>query len=116
MKRLVLAALAALPLFVASARADGCGGGCCFQPFRVTVGVNFSITPEYPGAVGQCGPWYQYWPLEANFQTPAPTGYPYWPAPMALPPNAGLGAPAPANFQPASYQPGYGAAPYYWSR
>lgn len=28
------------------------------------------------------GPWYSYWPLEAHFQTPAPTGYPYWPSPM----------------------------------
>ncbi len=49
--------------------------------------------------------------MEAHFQTPAPTGYPYWPAPMTLPPNAGVGGPAPANFMPASFQPsGYGAA------
>ena len=30
------------------------------------------------------GPWYSYWPLEAHFQTPAPTGYPYWPSPMGM--------------------------------
>ncbi len=121
MKRLLLtalAALSALSLFALSARADGCGG-CCFQPFRVTVGLNFSVSPCNPGgAVSQLGPWYQYWPMEAHFQTPAPTGYPYWPAPMTLPPNAGVGGPAPANFMPASFQPsGYGAPPpYYWSR
>ena len=34
------------------------------------------------GGGGSMGPWYSYWPLEAHFQTPAPTGFPYWPAPM----------------------------------
>ncbi len=118
MKKLLLAALMAVPLFAVSARGQCCGGGCCFQPFRVNVGVSFSVTPCNSGAVSQLGPWYQYWPMEAHFQTPAPTGYPYWPAPMTLPPNAGVGGPAPANFMPASFQPsGYGAPPpYYWSR
>ncbi len=119
MKKLVFAALAAVPLFAVSVRAEGCGG-CFFQPFRVNVGLNFSVSPYYPGggAVSQLGPWYQYWPMEAHFQTPAPTGYPYWPAPLTLPPNAGVGGPAPANFMPASLQPsGYGAPPpSYWSR
>ncbi len=128
MKKLVLAALAALPLMAVSARAQcfGAGGGS----FRV--GVNLGVNWSYgcgpgaccpggggcPGAVGQLGPWYQYWPMEAHFQTPAPTGYPYWPAPLTLPPGAAYGEPAPANFLPASLQPsGYGAPPpSYWSR
>lgn len=36
------------------------------------------------------GPWYQYWPYEAHFVTPAPTGFPYWPSPMTLPPGFDL--------------------------
>lgn len=120
MKKLLFAALLALPAFAASARADGCG--CCWFPWRIDAGVNVHCRVYGPGDLaggGQLGPWYQYWPLEAHFQTPAPTGYPYWPTPMTLPPGgAAGGAPAPGNFQPASYTPsGYGApAPYYWSR
>ena len=119
MKKLLLAALVAVPLFASSAKAQCCGSGCCFQPFKVNVGLSFSVTPcNSGGAASQLGPWYQYWPMEAHFQTPAPTGYPFWPAPMTLPPNGGVGGPAPANFMPASLQPaGYGASPpYYWSR
>jgi hypothetical protein len=36
------------------------------------------------------GPWYLFWPHEAHFNAPAPTGYPYWPTPMipvAYPPS-----------------------------
>jgi hypothetical protein len=32
------------------------------------------------GGGGPLGPWYNYWPLEAHFQTPAMPEYPYWPA------------------------------------
>ena len=115
MKKSFLAALLALPLAALSAHAEGCCG-----PYRVNAGVNFNFRISGPGDYygGQLGPWYLYWPMEAHFQTPAPTGYPYWPSPLTLPPEAGVGAPAPGNFAPASYQPGgYGAAqPSYWSR
>lgn len=49
---------------------QSCPQGCCGGP---------------GGCAGQCGPWYQYWPQEAHFQVPAPTGYPYWPTAMTLP-------------------------------
>ena len=86
MKKLLFAALLALPLFAASARADGCGCGCWF-PTRVEAGANVYLRFLGPNdcGTGQLGPWYLYYPLEAEFQTPAPTGYPYWPTPMTLP-------------------------------
>ena len=83
-----------MPVFAVSARADGCGCGCWF-PSRVDARVDFHFKVTGPGdySVGQLGPWYLYWPMEAHFQAPAPTGYPYWPAPMGLPPqNAAYGA------------------------
>ncbi len=116
MKKLLFAALLALPLFAVSARADGCG---CWFPTRVEAGANFYLRFYGPndGAAAQLGPWYLYYPLEAEFKTPAPVGYPYWPSPMTLPVHS-AGAPAPANFQPASFQPSaYGApTPSYWGR
>jgi hypothetical protein len=58
-------------------------------------------------------PWYSYWPLEAHFQVPAPTGYPYWPSPMAPAYN---NAPSQAPMPPAAHQQigYYGPAPSYW--
>src|SRR6202021_728069 len=53
----------------------------------------------------QLGPWYNYWPLEAHFQTPALPYYPYWPAP---PPPAPGGT---AATIPAPNCPPAGAAP-----
>lgn len=67
-----------------------------------------------PGGVGfgpdgvapyQLGPWYQYWPYEAHFQTPALPMYPYWGA--ATLPN---GSPV---INPG--YPGHGAVPSYWN-
>jgi hypothetical protein len=94
-----------------------CGGGsapCCFGGDG--------------GGGGGAGPWYSYWPLEAHFQVPAPTGYPYWPNPMdsnVVPQQlqhygyAGPGvyvAPQPAPATPGVHQPvGYfQQAPSYW--
>jgi hypothetical protein len=78
MKKLFGAALLALPFMTASAHAHG-------WPFNVQAGGSFYIKggpgPAYP----QAGPWYLYWPLEAHFVAPAPTGYPYWPSPQGLP-------------------------------
>src|SRR5207302_9663105 len=52
------------------------------------------------GGGGGGAPWYSYWPLEAHFQVPAPTGYPYWPSPMApmMPQQSG--------YNPGAYNPG----------
>jgi hypothetical protein len=130
MKRLLFAALAALavlPLAAPSARAQCCNGAFSFSGFCVpgvliraqtfspccNYGNGFSpCGGAYGGGGGmqQLGPWYLYWPLEAHFQTPAPTGYPYWPSPMALPPGSPGGPPP--GLQPVGYQQG----PYYWYR
>jgi hypothetical protein len=56
------------------------------------------------------GPWYQYWPYAAHFQAPAPTGFPYWPAPMTVPPSFdGHSAPPPgyAPYAPAAQTGAY---------
>ncbi|HVS36554.1 MAG TPA: hypothetical protein VMS17_13400 [Gemmataceae bacterium] len=130
MRKIVFAALLALPVFAVSSRAQCCGSGGFGGTFGLGINWCYSLhagcgggcpsgcCPGGGGGVGQYGPWYLYWPMEAHFQTPAPTGYPYWPAPLTLPPSAAYGAPAPGNFQPAPLQPaGYGAPPpSYWSR
>jgi hypothetical protein len=92
MKQLTLAvllALGALALTQSQASADG----LC---------VNYKSA--FRGCGGCChiqlGPWYLYWPHEAHFQTPAPTGYPFWPTGMTA---EGYGAPC-----------GGGSCPSYW--
>lgn len=127
MKKLC-AALVALPFLAAPALAGGAGGGVLNFGF----GANFTFFGNYAGSCGggcgpcgpggcgpgggpaQLGPWYMYWPMEAHFQTPAPTGYPYWPAAQTLPNGAGAvnRDVAPAYYlQPASYSSG---VPSYW--
>jgi hypothetical protein len=122
MKQLVGAAALAAFLFLAQptqARADGCGFG-----FKITLGGFVNVTPLCGGGCGGCGPggggggqagpWYQYWPLEAHFQTPALPAYPYWPQPMGLAPGVSFGGPAQfhqENVQPAGYSQ---QTPYYW--
>jgi hypothetical protein len=65
----------------------------------------------YGGGYGGA-PWYTYWPLEAHFQVPAPTGYPFWPSPMA----PMMTPPAAYDYNPGAHQQvGYfGPAPSYW--
>ena len=127
MKKIYLAAVLALPFLATEARADG-----WIFPFRGNVGVNihWNIQCGNRGGVGGCqlGPWYNYWPLEAHFVTPAPTGYPYWPAPqLPVAPNPMLPPPQPKagpdvkpvgySYYPyQTYQPSiqYGPAPSYW--
>jgi hypothetical protein len=93
MKKLILAGLLVLPLLALPSRAQASGCcGCWHHPWSADVGVNFYWHCQPPPA--QCGPWYLYWPMEAHFQVPAPTGYPYWPSPMSLPGMAPGGAPA----------------------
>jgi hypothetical protein len=138
MKKFILAALMALPLSILAqqrASADGCA--CCFStpPVGLTIGFRFKFSgglllkgpPQCGGCgigccsnCGPCGgcggcgggcaaPWYTYWPQDAHFQSPAPTGYPYWPSGMGAMMDghcaAGYGAP------PMAYGYGYGAPP-----
>jgi hypothetical protein len=103
MRKLLGAAL--LALFCAAP-----AGATCWPPFKVEVGGNFYIR-AYSGTAcgGVLGPWYDYWPLEAHFQVPAPCAYPYWPPGQALPngqtaaipPPLGGPAPPPAAVVPA---------------
>ena len=100
MKKLLAAALLALPLLAAPARAHG---------LKIMWQIN-------NGPPIQLGPWYQYWPLEAHFQVPAPCSYPYWPPPMTLPgavppPGAAAVAPAPAPAQVFRRVPAAPSAP-----
>jgi hypothetical protein len=108
------------------------GGDCCHQPPSCCgcspIGCGYGPVPAGPGAGPgpggsvPCGPWYTYYPYNAHFQTPAPTGYPNWPAPQTsgpsplfggnyyqAPPQNGL-----SNY-PSPVQPcGYYQAPSYW--
>jgi hypothetical protein len=86
MKRIFGMALLALPLLAASACAEG-------WPFNVQVDGSFHIKSSRGPACPQAGPWYLYWPMEAHFVAPAPTGYPYWPSPQGLP-GMSFGGPA----------------------
>jgi hypothetical protein len=133
MKKLFLAAVLVLPLLAVPARADG---WCCPMHAEGGINANFSISAGRAcGGVYQLAPWYNYWPLEAHFVTPAPTGYPFWPPPQApmLAPNPLLPAPQPkpdgktnagpevkpVGYSSPSYQSYpptiiYGQAPSYW--
>ncbi len=87
MKRMFGVAMLALPLAVGSVHAEGC------WPFNVKMSCNFSFQSNRGLAGPNAGPGYKYWPLEAHFVAPAPTGYPYWPSPQVLPPTS-FGGPA----------------------
>ena len=91
-----------------------CGSSCPTGPYAGDGGATCTY--------GAGAPWYLYWPMNAHFQMPAPTGYPYWPAPQTIQPGFNPGAyhgynmPVDANaVQPVGYQPGYyPQAPAYW--
>jgi hypothetical protein len=53
-----------------------CGGGCCKGGGCCGSGPACGYGPT------PLDPWYTYYPYNAHFQTPAPTGYPYGPAPQ----------------------------------
>jgi hypothetical protein len=107
MKKVFLAALLALPFVAVPARAQ-CGSQCCLClpccPFRVEVGgcFNFKVNHGCPSCGTQLGPWYQYFPYEAHFQSAAPIGFPYWPSPQTLPPPPSE-AYAPQAYAPQAY-------------
>jgi len=99
MKKMFVAALFCLPLLAVPAKADWC-------PWRIDVGGNLYIRVNGPGGpgLGQLGPWYQYWPLEAHFQTPAPVAYPYWSPPrQMLPPPTPQTPPKAATYLQSPY-------------
>ncbi len=104
MKRIFGVALLALPLAVGSVHAEGC------WPFNVKCSGSFSFQSTHGPASPQAGPWYLYWPLEAHFVAPAPTGYPYWPSPQAPPPTS-IGGPAVPPPPPAFVPPPAVVAP-----
>lgn len=81
-----------------------CGGGC----------------NQSGGGGGYAAPWYSYWPFDAHFMTPAPTGYPGYPSQMGPMMNGGGGPPCvygapvmnPSMYnQPAMAMYGYGPPP-----
>ncbi len=161
MKKFILAALVALPL-TAWAGQRASAGDCCTPLYRVGIslgivwrgwcGCDYSCCKQKMGGTkcggGGCGgcsfanggPWYGAWPYTAHFQNPAPTGYPYWPAPMGYaaapvmtaPPamammpgmeqygNAVMSMPINGNFGGYPMAPGvqtvgyYAAPPAYW--
>jgi len=91
MKKMLAALVLGLSLAAAPCNAQcGCVGGSFSHSCGFSFGFKWAAYLR-PGCGNSCGgfgdcalsPWYTYWPLEAHFQTPAPTGYPYWPSPMA---------------------------------
>jgi hypothetical protein len=100
MRRILYAAVLAVPLCAAPAQAQTCF--CCpgLPPTRLDGSVTLRLNLWAGGGQTQLGPWYLYWPYDAHFQSPPPLG-PSMPGPsfMTLPPQFGQGgqhgAPAP---------------------
>jgi hypothetical protein len=99
-------ALLAVPLLALPVAANDDPFAPCL-PFRVETGVNFHfrVLSQDNGWGAQLGPWYNYWPMEAHFQTPAIPNYPYWPAPQAILPggtSTAIPAPLPPHAVPTA--------------
>jgi hypothetical protein len=112
MKKLLWAALLALPLLAWPAKANA----FCFGNLQVDTGAKVWFNVRYGGhgfgfGMPQAGPWYLYWPMEAHFQTPAPGGSQFFPPPMGLPPAFGHPAQALGHPQP-HYPPAPQGAPH----
>lgn len=73
MKKMLTALVLTLPVLAVPGQASA--------SFKIEFSGGAGINIYCPG---QAGPWYKYWPYEAHFMTPAPTGYPFYPQPMAL--------------------------------
>jgi len=124
MKRLVLLTLVGLPVLAlpAPARADAPIQFPFLPPMRVDAGIKAYFSLTYPGPQGVLPPWYTYFPYDAYFQTPPPTGmyYPNWRAPMTSSAYAPQHAPpaftSPYAAQPTGVRPVgyYQQAPSYW--
>src|SRR5262245_44509712 len=98
MKQLLWIGLFVLALGALPSRANACYG-----PVKVDAGFKlwFKVNCGNQGPLGYLAPWYTYFPYEAHFQTPAPTGlYPHWPAPVPAPAPPGTGNPQPGQPQP----------------
>src|SRR5207244_4441696 len=95
--RLLYLALVSLPVLAlpSAARADAPLQLPCLPPFRVDAGVNAYFRLSYPGPQTPMPPWYTYFPYDAYFQTPPPTGYnfPNWAPPPMTSSFAPHGAP-----------------------
>jgi hypothetical protein len=108
MKRILWAALVALPFCAQPAQAQFCQPG--LQPVRIDAGINLRFNVFRGGVRTQLGPWYQYWPYEAHFAMAAPIGGTGAPAYMTLPPQQ-VPAPQWAPPAPAPVAPGAPATP-----
>jgi hypothetical protein len=104
MKRIFGVTLLVLPLLAGSLQAAGC-------PFNIQADCSFHIKGSRGPCCPQAGPWYLYWPLEAHFVAPAPTGYPYWPSPQGLPPGVPVPPPSVAAAPPGVPAPAAQPAP-----
>ena len=128
MKKILAALIVSVALPAAACHAND---NCCSFGFGGTLSYGFRIkvcgclhwSPCGCGGSSCCGcgnggggyggaPWYTYWPLEAHFQVPAPTGYPFWPSPMA----PMMAPPAASGYIPCAHQQAgyFGPAPSYW--
>jgi hypothetical protein len=83
MKRLLGLAVLAMALSAVRAQAEGPSVG---------LGI-YGWCGKSKMVPGVCGPWYNYWPLEAHFQVPAHPQYPFW-GTQTLPNGAPVAAPA----------------------
>ncbi|MCS6852756.1 MAG: hypothetical protein NZ700_16485 [Gemmataceae bacterium] len=119
MRTILKAALWTLPVLLATPRpADA--AGCC-SPFNFGFDLTIKKWCSHACGCGPCfdnggcclgggpcpcyvAPWYLYWPMEAHFQAAAPTGFPFWPAPMMA---SGPTAPPAAHYGVAFGQPAY---------
>lgn len=108
MKKLLLTALILGGCILIPNRASAWGWG----KYKIEAGAFFRAYPIGYAQPYQLGPWYNYWPLEAHFQQPAPLAYPPYAGPMSLPPSFGqssygaTGYPAPGAYtSPAMIPP-----------
>lgn len=117
MKKLFAVAVLVLPLLATPAWAGG------WPPYKVEVSGHINLRIVNAKALSaKLGPWYQYWPLEAHFQTPALPHYPSWPSRQSLPGGAAafFGTQqhphgGPAHFHASGVQQtSYQRAPGYW--
>jgi hypothetical protein len=136
MKRLLWLGILSVSFLVLPAPAGAwtiCGPD--LPPIHIDAGCKWHLHVYCGGGCPtQLEPWYLYYPYEAHFQSPAPVGFPNWPAPVAAGPSVPPVAPVapavppmpsawgqprgPATVQPAGYiQPvGYPnpQVPSYW--
>jgi hypothetical protein len=104
--------LLALPLLAVPSRAHAWGCG----PLTVEAGFNWYYKVHW-GQQAMAGPWYLYWPTDAQtlaLTPPAGPSFPYWPnagLPLAQPGAPAIPPPPTTTFQPASFS---AEAPSYW--